>query len=271
MRVEDFLAEEYLKGKDVSKYASEWYFEEEKRFENPPECEKTHKAVEKILNDIKMITKNFVPLNNDVVDILFPDRKNIQINVDLIVGYPAPYDAVVKKAPDGKTHIILDLVRIADYGLSENELKNVISNLLTHEGVHVLMAYSEPDIARAMEEDNYINKLDAIVFDEGFAHLLSYNNKELEQVDWTSQKLRTVFEQSSLKLNEAIKEQKPERQKELIIQSNTGGYYEKFGAMSGMLYLAGVWRANGAQGLLNELNAGCRGFVKRVLAKAKSV
>ena len=45
---------------------------------------------------------HFVPVNRPIWDALFPDWEAVQPTLDLIVGYPEPYDAVAAHSPDGQ-------------------------------------------------------------------------------------------------------------------------------------------------------------------------
>lgn len=52
---------------------------------------------------------DFQPANVAIWDALFPNWPSIPVHIDLIVGFPKPYDAVTMKDAAGHTHIVLDL------------------------------------------------------------------------------------------------------------------------------------------------------------------
>ena len=126
---------------------------------------------------------HFVPVNRPIWDALFPDWEAVQPTLDLIVGYPEPYDAVAAHSPDGQAHLIFDLIRWCNYA-ELDQLDSIIRNLLTHEITHLLIGHHYPAADAALESTDYLTRLDAYTFHEGFAHLLSYQATEIDCVDW---------------------------------------------------------------------------------------
>lgn len=94
--------------------------------------------------------------------------------MDLVVGCKEPNDAFVLKDLNERHHMIFDLLCWEKY-VGKISLSKLSQNLLTHELFHVLIGKYYTDIEESEQFGNYINKLDAITFNEGFAHLVSYN------------------------------------------------------------------------------------------------
>lgn len=259
---------EYLQGKDPNDYAQEWYFSAARPFTKPAVDPQTKEKVKKQYSCIQNQIRVFHPLNKSSLDILFPGWQEEPVFVDLIAGFPAPYDAVAETAPDGKVHIVLDVVRFADYDLTEEQSEAAIRNLLTHELVHILMEKRFAGLTDGFGSLEYTRAMDVLVFNEGIAHLLSYKSRELEETDWTDSELQELYTRSKQRLKAALSESNNELQTKRLEEAVTGSYYEKFGAMSGMLYFAEKWNSNGISGLEQELEIGVDHFTNRILGIA---
>ena len=207
--------------------------------------------------------KRFVPVDRPIWDALFPDWQTLQPTLDLIVGFPAPYDAITARAPDGQAHLIFDLVQWRDHAALEN-LDAVIRDLLTHEITHLLIGHRYPEVDAALESKDYRTRLDAYTFHEGFAHILSYQAAEIDRVDRYTPQLTGAAAASRAKLHRALATTDPDRQKQFLEEAVCGPYYEKFACMCGMLYLAGQWETHGIDGLQAAF-ADYHGFAQRTL------
>lgn len=69
------------------------------------------------------------------------------------------------------------------YCVGKISLSKLSQNLLTHELLHMLIEKYYTDIEESEQFGNHINKLDAITCNEGFAHLVSYNQQEINSVE----------------------------------------------------------------------------------------
>ena len=239
MRVEDAVVKDYLGGRPLEPYRDFWFFQGE----NPPlsapegtpdEREKTARVLAVVREELK----RFRPVNQAAWEALFPHwrEQTGRVTVALIAGYPEPYDAISAKNPEGAPYIILDMVRWTQY-LGKVDLASVARNLLTHELTHALIRADCPEADRALE-GCYRERLDGIAFHEGFAHLISYQGKEIGQVDWDDSALAEVDEKSRRELARALACQAPAEREDYLRRAQQGGYYEKFACMAGMLYLA---------------------------------
>lgn len=138
-------------------------------------------------------------------------------------------------------------------------------NLLTHEITHLLIGHRYPAANAALESTDYLTRLDAYTFHEGFAHLLSYQATEIDCVDWHTPQLTEVAAASRAKLRLALTETDTDRQKQFLEEAVCGSYYEKFACMGGMLYLADRWETQGIDGLQSAF-ADYHGFAQRALS-----
>lgn len=184
--------------------------------------------------------------------------------MDLIVGFPEPYDSVNTLSPDGTTHLVFDLVCWRKY-LSFPGIEENIRNVLTHEFTHCLISYYNREADEALRSSSYAGKLDGYTFNEGFAHLISYRSMDIDRVDWHSKELEEVYASSKKRMREALAETDSEKQKKLLYDAICGRYYEKYACMCGMLYLSRVWEKDGSAGLRREFSS-VRGFAGKTIA-----
>ena len=171
----------------------------------------------------------------------------------LVVGFPHPYDAMVRSY-NGTEYMILDLIR-----LGQNALENpdISDGLLTHELLHICIHKKYP----APEGQSYHDNLDYITFNEGFAHALSYA-RDIADLPFDVY-LEEKYKLAREKLREASFETDVEKQEKHLFFANTGGnYWDKFGAIAGMLYV--LKHITDIEAICND---GWRGFVNKILAK----
>ena len=129
----------------------------------------------------------------------------------------------------------------------------MVNNLLSHELIHVIINEKYPS-----GDFSYLETLDYISFHEGFAHLLSY--KEGIEHYMPNDIYKTRFMDAKEKLVLAINETSPESQELCLRESNTGDYWDKFGAISSMLYLM-----KHVDSLKEIYEAGWRGYTKTLI------
>lgn len=222
-------------------------------------------AVGRIYLEIKEIVEDFNPCNIDIWAAIFPEWRRIigEVTVNLIVGYPEPNDATVLKAPDGCNHVLLDLGLWVKYEGHCN-MRSVIHNLLTHELCHICIGETVSDIDEDTLSDNYLTNLDANTFHEGFAHLVSFEDKDIGLVNWKDERWNIIKESSKRKMQEALVATDKQEQDKFLYNAIYGNYYEKFACMSGMFYLVECWQKNGIQGLKTVFEEGYAGFSVKV-------
>lgn len=265
MQIYTDIVEDYLQGKSLAAHEKEWFFlQPGYRFEAPDCSEAQKAAVREVYGQTLRSVQKFVPGNRAVWDALFPDWQAIldQTRVALIIGYPEPNDALVMKDPAGGNTAILDMGLWTKY-LGHVSLGALAHNLLTHELCHVCIAAHWPELCQVQETGDYLSRLDAFTFDEGFAHFVSYNDQEASAVDWDSAQLRRVWETSCADMRAARSEQRSDAQQDWLYRAIFGEYYAKYACMCGMLYLARCWQAGGSQQLAKEFAAGWQGFAEK--------
>lgn len=235
MLVDDSIVLKYINGENVEKISSHWVFEnieEGKHLFHLPDYTK-REEVNSVLKDFRSVLSEFSPLNEDIYSALYPQWKSIikDMNIILVVGCPDPYDAMVREYA-GKEFVIFDLLRFYDYSLRGYDIKLLIRKLLTHETSHLCLHTQYPLPASG----DFVAALKHITFDEGFAHLLAFENN-LRAFDFSSI-IKEHYDQAFIKLLGAMKETDCKKQKVLLEECNSGPYWDKFAAISGKLFLA---------------------------------
>ena len=158
--------------------------------------------------------------------------------------------------------MVFDLLCWEKY-VGKISLSKLSQNLLTHELFHVLIGKCYTDIEESEQFGNYRDKLDAITFNEGFAHLVSYNQQEIDSVEW--EKLEDIYIQSTNKMKLALMEKNPQSQEQYIYEANFGNYYDKYACMCGMIYLAKQWQLGEYARLKEVFDQGYHGFARKCI------
>lgn len=271
MRIDSTIVQAYISGANMREYKNKWFFSSstldvdlgKNIFILPPDDGSMRESVRNTEQCFRRVMEKYEPVNREIWDALFPGWQKKQTVVDLIVGFPQPYDAVTAKSPDGQTHLIFDLICWSKYSSMEN-FSEGIRNVLTHELTHFLIGCYYPEADAALESSDYLTKLDAYTFHEGFAHLISFNSTEIDKVDWHSPQLEKVYSSCKERMRAALAEMNPEKQKQFLYDAICGKYFEKFACMCGMLYLADQWEAKGMDGLKAAFSD-YHGFAKKTL------
>lgn len=266
MFVNDSVVQRFLAGRGPED-SLQWFFRGRRAYEEVAADSATLLEVNTMYRQMLKTLQTFDPINEFVIDTMFPAWRDVEFQVDLIVGFPKPFDAVTAVDSTGLTHVILDVKQFADYGIDEESMALTLNNIITHEMIHVFMGRRFPDMLVSPE---YIDELDAIAFNEGFAHLLSFNAQELDDVDW-GEYLNEYDSISVSKLAVAMAETDESQQELLLQRSCSGPYFEKFACMSGMFYLAKQWQRGGLAALMEECDGGCRGFCRKVVEEGGMV
>lgn len=259
MIIDSEIVERYLAGDDIEKYKDRWYYKiEDIKYSVPDYDEKKKQEVKYCYDELIRELNGFVPCNISIWNAIFPDWKEIisKVHIYLIVGFPNPYDAVTIKSQDG-LNIIFDLLQWTKY-IKSKDMKKIARNLLTHELCHACIETSIPDISH--DTGDYSIRLDATTFNEGFAHLLSYESSDIGNINWNDEKLKSVSEKSRQIMKRAIGIKSASEQKKYLNRAVCGSYYDKFACMCGMFYLAECYEKGGLEQLKKIFEKGYKGF-----------
>ncbi len=180
----------------------------------------------------------------DLFSNLYNEKRVFEFAVIHTSGVPAPYDAWTVSI-DGKPVVFFNLSEWTIEELNKQGLPVIV-----HEVTHALL---EPFL---IEFKNLGRQsiLERIVLDEGMAHFLGFPgdrstllNKYPEKWILSEEKLDKAIK--ILKSNQFTEEEK----EDLFLKSNTGPYWEKYGAISGMFRVAKIYSSLGTNGLIKVI------------------
>jgi len=87
------------------------------------------------------------------------------------------------------------------------------------------------------------DNLKQIVFDEGIAHFLSFKENVLS-IDWYSDEMNIKRRNSYKSLLDALKNDSSDNRNQILEKSNSGLFWEKFGAISGFFAIIDYYNYN---------------------------
>lgn len=236
MIIDDKVIQDYLNDRPLEGLKNHWVFhkiEPEKYLFETPDSQKKE-SVSKVYQQLLHTLNDFTPLNEELFKRLFPNYRALlkELNVLFIVGCPEPYDAIFLEHHD-KQYIVFDLIRFSTYIEHGYDVQKLVKGLVTHEFIHFCIAKDYP----MPNPITYEEQLSYIIFNEGFAHLLAFNEC-IEEVDWHSLEYNQYYINAKNTLMMALKEEDPKKQSILLEQADSGAYWDKFGAITGKLYLS---------------------------------
>ncbi|MCG7288284.1 hypothetical protein MHY85_20225 [Cellulomonas sp. ACRRI] len=230
----------------------------------PPAHERD--AVRALRDDLVGLLDPFAPAHPDAWAAVSPDWHALVAgaHVALVVGWPEPYDAGVRTAPDGRDVVVLDVARLAGYGHDTGLA--AARAVLDHEVAHVLVARCWPADAAA----GYRDRLDRLVFDEGLAHHLGMRGHPALAPTSPALEGRRRAAQDALRSARDLAD--PDAQRAALLRAAAADdFWDKFGCVAGVLAFADSERSGGLAGLAALAGGGWRGFVDRVLGGAATV
>jgi hypothetical protein len=231
MRIDDGIVRRYLAGESLDADRQNWIYRavgQEGLFSapDPKDAEWVAKLRDKLAEQIYA----YVPRNYEAVKAIFPafDEVASNFSIMLVVGFPDPYEAMMLESPDGESVMVFDLIRFGEKSLKADYSCH---RVLTHELIHMCLHRDYPQ----PKNPTYRESMDYIVFDEGFAHALTYP-EDMGAFDFDIA-LEERFRAARDTLGAALSETNSERRREFLAAADTGRYWDKFGAIAGKLYL----------------------------------
>jgi hypothetical protein len=194
---------------------------------------------EKILELRRALTGAADPILRGLAENLNLEN-DAEVSVIATSGLPEPYDAWTASF-QGKTSIFFNLSQ-----WTVDALRQDAAPILKHEATHFLLY---PLLARESALSHF-EQLELIILDEGIAHFIGFTGDRNELFStWIHHRERS--EKELQRAFEKLQSTDCEvEQKEIILQkSNTGPFWEKFGAIAGMFRAAKVFQENGVEGL----------------------
>jgi hypothetical protein len=263
VQIDAEIVEQYVQGRSPDCYSDSWVFQSiednQYLFEKPDPQRRP--LISKMNKEVKKQLDSFVPFNQKIWDLLFPQAANRlqHVVIKLVVGCPKPYGAMTRIGPDQSETMIFDLIRLYDYTNTREQIPYIIRKMLTHECLHLLLHqdYSESDV------ETYQQKLDFLLFDEGLAHFLSMD-EHVDQYQWNgiraSERRKAAFHDFAA----AYTEERPLQQRQNLIKACAGSFWGKFACIAGMFLFAYIYKKKGVSGLCGVYHQGWKNFSKRM-------
>lgn len=263
------IIDSYLMDGDIEKFREHWIFKVREFNSIPYKTEYTSSSIEanvkKLYVEAKKCLLGFSPYNEEIFSTVYPEwREQIKnLEVYIMVGLSDARDATLLTDPKGKEVIVFDLGCWAKY-YEKIDIRGIIRNLITHAISLLCTCNLLPDIHVAAETGDYKTRLNASIFLEAVAHLLAYNDA-IGNTDWHNEDLKQTNQKSLAQLRKACKETDVQMQEKYLKEAVDGDYYDKFGVVAGMLYLADTFLVYGKKGLAKEYTLGYQNFSERIL------
>ena len=231
LNINSEIIEEYLKTGNLDNAKNHWIYKiivpGENKFETPDDV--CLKACTELFESTRKKLLDFKPLNKDLwIKIFGPTQIPDTISVYLIVGAPKGYEAIVRKDSEGNRYIIIDLAQICTYSDDINRLDFIIFDFITHEVAHALISMKYP----YHEKLTKLQLLKQLIFDEGIAHFLSYQEDVLA-LDWHTDEMNKRKEAAYKKVSYYLNHIE-EFSLEKLKQANSGSFWDKFASIAGM-------------------------------------
>lgn len=115
---------------------------------------------------------------------------------------------------------------MVNYGIPVDKYIQVLKRLITHELIHIENGRELHIITRS----NW-GKLFWIIFDEGIAHYLSYQD-DILSVNWETKDYKDKEKQARIMLQEVLAMN--EINEEILETGKTGAYWDKYASICGM-------------------------------------
>lgn len=185
-------------------------------------------------------------LISDVFDLELSDRY-FEIAVIATRGIPEPYEAWCAEYA-GHNTVFFNLSLWTEDDLASNGLA-----VLKHEIAHVLLNECLPQV----EPLNPTAVLDHILVDEGVAHFVGYTGSRMALISehrdkWASAERTLEMAMKHLSSGDVNKEEKDR----LLLSADTGNYWDKYAAISGMFRAASIYQYQGAAALMHWIKRG---------------
>jgi hypothetical protein len=175
---------------------------------------------------------------------------------------------------EGEPTIVVNLARAVHYGRTVDEQFIGTLSVVAHEVFHSAFGVYKDDspVWRRYYESHrgYLDQLLDLTQNEGIAHYLTFEQRTGGRlpVDWFH-KVRASFEQFNEVADDLESEaMTPLRAGELIRQSNTSGYWESYGAITGLYIAREIDRELGRPALAETVAQGPADFYRKYVLTA---
>lgn len=225
MKIDTSIIDNYLDNKSVENFKNHWIYnkivEGKYLFSSPPiEYIDKHIEIKKLL--VKTL-EDFKPIRQKEWEEVYGNNYDFSedTNTMIIIGSPEPYDAFVRSDDEGNKVMIFDVERLRGYyDFIEKAVKILVNHELSHIKANKIYNFYNEGISNK-------EKLKQLLFDEGFAHYLTYSHLN----DLNDQEKYLQYRSNSYeKLYDVIKS---EITQEVLDEGNSGPFWDKYISISG--------------------------------------
>lgn len=229
--------------------------------------------------------RNFAQRITSTVQQIFPPQANVRAripvyivafghkNIDAFVTRAVWHDGTLVDVGDseGEVTAVVNLAKAVDYGHSVDERFIGLMSVVAHEIFHAAFELYK-DNSPAWQEyyanhRSYFDQLLDLTHNEGVAYYLSLVQQTQGHLPADGlQRARTAFLRFSENAEELLSPGiGPGRASEIIQKSNMSGYWENFGAITGMIIARQIDQTLGRSALVESIGAGPHHFFRTYL------
>ncbi|MBO9668763.1 MAG: hypothetical protein J7501_18335 [Bdellovibrio sp.] len=198
------------------------------------------------LDAFNKVFANFNLHGDDILNSVFDDSTEHIFDVTITTGLPSPYDAWTI-ANNGSPKIFFNLDE-----WTIDEIHSAGIRVVIHEVTHALLH----PFLKNMDITTPIGRLNKIVIDEGIAHFIGFPGDRADLLTkWRNkwepaeEALKQTYTQFTLKSISSTQES------QLLQEADTGSFWSKYGAISGMFRAANIYSQEGGKGLKAAIHA----------------
>ncbi len=191
---------------------------------------------------------------------------------DAMVRHITNIDNHYRVTEQGEPVIIVNLSIITNlYGDDTDKLLNDdISNTISHELFHLVFAEyrNVSSFWKNNRDTTEVGQLVEIIQNEGIAHYISHNQKQIliesyNSSDELKEREKEAFKQLDIAVKQLLNPELSNQEKDdILMKSNAGRYWDKFGAIAGKFMVYHIEKEYGEQAVQKSLSNGAYYFLE---------
>jgi Putative zinc dependent peptidase (DUF5700) len=201
-------------------------------------------------------------------------HQNIDAYVRKVVWHGDVPSFAGDNEPGGELTIVVNLAKGVYYGRDVEERFIGLLSIVAHEVFHAAFGVFKENSPAWREyyatHNSWLDGLLDLTQNEGIAHYLTFEQRTNDQLpsDW-DQRVHTSFDEFNKKSSELLLPGiSPGRASRLIQSSNTSGYWESYGAITGLFIARQIDRTLGREALAESIANGPEDFFSKYVAMA---
>ena len=201
-------------------------------------------------------------------------HKNIDAYVRKVIWHGDVPSFAGDNEPGGELTIVVNLAKGVHYGLNVEERFIGLLSIVAHEVFHAAFGVFKENSPVWREyyatHNSWLDGLLDLTQNEGIAHYLTFEQRTNDNlpVDW-DQRVQSAFDEFNKTTAELLSPAiSPARASRLIQSSNTSGYWESYGAITGLFIARQIDRTLGRKALAETIANGPDDFFSKYIAMA---